>query len=157
MKRALPIALLLACAHAQQPLGAPLLPLRVRTLDGAPVNLRDLRGPALIDLWATWCIPCARSFPFYRQLAERTGIHVVAISIDSDDAPVRKWMADHPTPFEILRDPDGVAAEQLGMNAMPTSFLIDARGLVRSRHDGFREEDEPAIEAEVRALMSAGR
>jgi hypothetical protein len=39
---------------------------------------------------------------------------------------------------------------------MPTSFLIDARGMVRSRHDGFRDEDEPAIETEVRSLV-AGR
>jgi peroxiredoxin len=92
--------------------------------------------------------------PFYQQLAERTGIPVIAISIDADDAPVRKWLLDHPTSFQILRDPDGVVAEQLGMSRMPTSFLIDSRGLVRARHDGFRDEDESAIEAEVRALLA---
>jgi thiol-disulfide isomerase/thioredoxin len=137
-------------------MGVPLPPLRVRTLEGVPVELSDLRGPALVDLWATWCIPCARSLPFYQQLSERTGIRIIAISIDADDAPVRKWLLDHPTSFQILRDPDGVVAEQLDMRLMPTSFLIDSKGLVRARHDGFRDEDESLIEVEVRALV-AGR
>jgi len=81
---------------------------------------------------------------------------VVAISIDADDAPVRKWILEHPTSFQILRDPDGVVAEQLGMRVMPTSFLIDSRGVIRVRHEGFRDEDEPAIEAEVRGLFAGG-
>ena len=155
MTRALPLLVLFACAHAL-PLGAPLPPLQVRTLDGAPVPLDGLRGPALVDLWATWCVPCAHALPFYARLARETGIRVVAISIDAEDAPVREWLREHETPLEVLRDPDGVVAEQLGMTLMPTSFLIDARGLVRARHDGFHDEDEPAIEREVRLLL-AGR
>ena len=47
-----------------------------------------------------------------------------------------------------------VAAEQLGLQTMPTSFLIDSKGVVRARRDGFREEDVPAIEADVRALLT---
>jgi len=152
VKRALTLLLILSCAHAQS-VGAPLPPIQVRTLEGAPVKLSALRGPALVDLWATWCVPCARSLPFYQQLAVRTGIRVVAISIDDDDAPVRKWLLEHATSFEILRDPNGVVAQQLGMHVMPTSLLIDSQGLVRARHDGFRDEDEPTIEAEVRALV----
>jgi len=155
VKRALTLLLLWSCAHAQ-PMGAPLPPLRVRTLEGVPVNLSDLRGPALVDLWATWCVPCARSLPFYEQLAARTGIRVVAISIDAEDEPVRRWLLERGASFQILRDPDGVVAEQLGVHLMPTSFLIDSRGLVRARHDGFRDEDEPAIEEEVRALLAGG-
>jgi hypothetical protein len=42
------------------------------------------------------------------------------------------------------------------MRMMPTSFLIDSRGLVRARHDGFRDEDESTIEAEVRTLVANG-
>jgi thiol-disulfide isomerase/thioredoxin len=155
VKRVLTLLLLLSCAHTQ-PLGAPLPSIRVRTLEGASVNLGDLRGPALVDLWATWCVPCARSLPFYQQLSARTGIAVVAISIDADDAPVRKWLIEHATSFRILRDPDGVVAQQLGMRVMPTSFLIDSRGVVRARHEGFRDEDEPVIEGEVRALLAGG-
>ncbi len=143
MKRALLLLLVLGCAHAL-PVGAPFPPLQVRTLDGAPVNLRDLRGPALVDLWATWCVPCAHALPFYQRLAKETGIEVIA------------WLLRHPVSFRILRDPDGAVAEELGMRLMPTSFLVDARGMVRARHDGFRDEDEPAVEAEVRSLV-AGR
>jgi thiol-disulfide isomerase/thioredoxin len=145
---------MLACAHAV-PAGAQLPPLQVRTLEGEKVSLADLRGPALVDLWATWCVPCAHALPFYQRLAQETGIAVVAISIDADDDKVRAWLARHPLSFRILRDPDGVAAEELGMRRMPTSFLIDAKGVVRARHDGFRDEDEAAIESQVRELMRA--
>ena len=69
--------------------------------------------------------------------------------------PVREWLAQHAVPFETLRDPDGNVAEQLGMTRMPTSFLIDAQGRVRARHDGFQEEDEPALAREVRSLLAA--
>jgi peroxiredoxin len=137
-------------------MGASFPPLHVRTLEGTQVSLADLRGPALVDLWATWCVPCAHALPFYQRLAEKTGIAVIAISIDAEDAQVREWLARNPLSFRILRDPDGAVAEALGMRLMPTSFLIDASGRVRARHDGFRDEDEPAIEAEVRALL-AGR
>ena len=151
MRRALP-ALLLACAHAL-PVGAPLPPLEVRSLDGASIRLDQLRGPALVDLWATWCVPCARALPFYARMAKETGIRVVAVSIDADDAPVQEWLRRHALPFEILRDPDGKAAEELGMRQMPTSFLLDREGRVRARHDGFREEEEAALEREIRELV----
>jgi thiol-disulfide isomerase/thioredoxin len=155
VRQALLLLLLAACAHAGQQTGRPLLPLEVRTLAGEKVRLDQLRGPALVDLWATWCVPCARALPFYARLARETGIRVVAISIDADDAPVREWMARNPLPFEVLRDPDGAAAEELGMRQMPTAFLLDAKGEVRERYDGFREEEEPRIEAEVRNLLGA--
>ena len=155
MRRLALLLVLFGCAHAQLGAGSPLPGLAVRTLDGRQVRLDELRGPALVDLWATWCVPCAHALPFYERLAEETGIRVVAISIDAEDAPVRDWLARHATRFEVLRDPDGEVAEQLGMTLMPTSYLIDARGVVRARHDGFRDEDEPAIEREVRALLAS--
>jgi cytochrome c biogenesis protein CcmG, thiol:disulfide interchange protein DsbE len=145
-------ALLLAVACAHAPLTA-MPALSVRTMDGAQVRLDTLRGPALVDLWATWCVPCAHALPFYARLAKETGIRVVAVSIDHDDGPVREWMARNALPFEVLRDPNGEVAEELGMRLMPTSFLVDAQGRVVKRHDGFTEADEPAIEREVRALM----
>jgi hypothetical protein len=48
-----------------------------------------------------------------------------------------------------LRDPDGTATEWLEVTAMPTSFLIDAQGRARVRHDGFREGDQDRLEKEV--------
>lgn len=156
------VALVLACARAHAPdaaspvsAGSTLPRVSVRTLAGEQVRLDQLRGPALVDIWATWCVPCARSLPFYVRLARETGLRVVAVSIDAEDAPVRSWLAEHAVPFEILRDPDGRAADSLGLRQMPTSFLVDSRGRVRVRHDGFREEDEAGIEADVRALLAA--
>lgn len=155
MRRALPLFLLFACAHAQ-PAGKPLPAIAVRTLDGGKVvRLDQLRGPAIVDVWATWCIPCARALPFYARMARETGVRVFAVSTDADDATVREWLRKNPQPFEVLRDPDGNATSELGLREMPTTFLVDAHGTVRARHGGFREQDEPALEREIREMVSA--
>jgi thiol-disulfide isomerase/thioredoxin len=148
MKRLALMVLLWACAPMRT-----LPPLQVRTMQGAPVHLDQLRGPLLLDMWATWCKPCAVAMPFYEKLARETGLRVVAMSIDDDDEAVRRWIATHDQPFEILRDPNGDVAESLGMRLMPTSFLIDAQGRVVARYDGFRVEDEAQIERDVHGLL----
>jgi len=155
VRRALPLLIACACVHGL-PAGSPLPPVSVHTLGGEQVRLDRLSGPALVALWATTCLPCARSQRVRGRPARETGLHVIAISIDLDYAPVRAWPARHPaSPFEVLRDPDGSAAEEVGMKQMPTSFLLDAGGRVRARYEGFREEDETVIERDVRALLAS--
>jgi cytochrome c biogenesis protein CcmG/thiol:disulfide interchange protein DsbE len=146
------IALTCACApmrtlpHAQ-----------VKTMDGAPLRLDELRGPLLLDIWATWCVPCEVALPFYARLHEQTGIRVIAMSIDSSPDDVRQWMREHRVPFEMAIDPNGAVAERMGMRMMPTMFLLDARGQIFARHDGFQPADQPRIESEVRQLLKIKR
>jgi thiol-disulfide isomerase/thioredoxin len=127
---------------------------RVQTIEGAPLQLDQLRGPLILDIWATWCVPCEVALPFYARLNRETGIRVVAMSIDSSPEPVREWLTTHKVPFEMAIDPNGAIAERMGMRLMPTMFLIDARGQIFSRHDGFQASDEPRIEREVHALIA---
>jgi cytochrome c biogenesis protein CcmG, thiol:disulfide interchange protein DsbE len=151
--------LLSACAHAPPlPSSEKLGGLSLPDLEGRRVRLDQFRGKVvLLDFWATWCVPCRRSLPFYRSLQEemrKRGFVVVAASIDGDDAAVASFLRDLPLPFLVLRDRDGSAAEGLDVRTMPTSFLLDRRGESRFRRNGFAPGDEAAVRQLVEQLLA---
>ena len=147
------VALSLACSRPAQR-----AEISFRSLDSRPVRLADLRGRVvLLDFWATWCEPCKLSLPFSARLLrerEGAGFSVVAASTDQSDEEVRGYLARTPLPFAPARDPDGAIADGLGVVRIPTTFLLDRRGRVRFRHQGFSEADEAPIRAELAALLA---
>jgi thiol-disulfide isomerase/thioredoxin len=150
---ALVLAVLLGgCAHAQRPEQAV-----VRLLGGQERRLADFRGQVvLLDFWATWCPPCKESLPFYariyQELRER-GFSVVAVSTDEDDGEVRALLAERPLPYLIARDPGGALAADLGVQTLPTTFLLDRQGRTRLDHRGFAPGDADLIRNRVLDLL----
>jgi thiol-disulfide isomerase/thioredoxin len=147
--RAALLIALLGCAHGQRPAV-------LATLSGHEVRLADLRGRVvLLDFWATWCEPCKLSLPFYaRMQRELRGLEVVAASTDEADEDVRKFLAKTPLPFTIARDPAGRVAEEMGVELMPTTLLLDRAGKVRFRHVGFSPDSETDLRREVQQLLA---
>jgi thiol-disulfide isomerase/thioredoxin len=157
MKRALLLAILSACAHATPFRDQPLPPVEGRLLDGTTLHLDALRGRVVVlDVWATWCVPCARALPAYARLQSEIGrdaLRVVAMSVDDDDEDVRRYLARSSLDVTVLRDSGGAIAEHLGVRAIPTTFVVDRTGLVRLREDGFADGAAGEVEAVVRSLV----
>lgn len=126
-------------------------------LRGRPVRIADLRGKVvLVDFWASWCEPCRAEFPFLNRLHERyarRGLVIVGVSVDERLDAVRNFLRRTPALFRIVHDPGHVVANRYAPPRMPSSYLIDRRGIVRHVHGGFRASDEPAIERRVRELV----
>jgi thiol-disulfide isomerase/thioredoxin len=151
---------LLSCSGSRPvPAGAPLENVAAPGLDGKTVRISDLRGRVvLLDFWATWCEPCRESLPFYADLQREfgpQGFTVAAVSIDADDDPVREYFGKAPPPFLVLRDPDGTIAERMGVNTMPTSFLLDRAGVPREQLQGFKAADRESIRKRVISLLES--
>jgi cytochrome c biogenesis protein CcmG/thiol:disulfide interchange protein DsbE len=130
----------------------------LKSLDGAEIRLDELRGRVvLLDFWATWCEPCKLSLPFYAtldgQLRDR-GLSVVAVSTDESDGAVRAYLSRTPLPYTIARDPRGQVADGMGVQMIPTTLLLDRKGAVRFRKQGFAPDDEPAMRREVEKLLA---
>jgi peroxiredoxin len=112
----------------------------------------------LVDLWATWCKPCALSLPIYAKIERElgpAGLTVLGVSIDEDDEILQAYLDEHPLPFPILRDPNQSLPARINAEAMPTLVLIGRSGLVAYVHSSFRQGDEQVVEAEVRRALAA--
>lgn len=110
--------------------------------DGTTHRLSDFRGKGLVvNLWATWCVPCVAELPSLAALANRTAgsdIAVLAISSDRGGADVvRKFLASHDiAKLGIWLDPKGEATRAWGARGIPTTLLIDREGRERARFEG---------------------
>jgi thiol-disulfide isomerase/thioredoxin len=156
-----------SCAHradrADSPSGAQPLALQLpRWPDGALHDLRQDRGNVLLlDVWATWCEPCKWALPAYEQLAQRyadRGFRVYAINIDEDRNLVKDFIEESKLSVPVLLDENAAVAENvLKVTLMPTSFIVDRRGVVRFVHQGFGGHELPRYEAEIEALLAEPR
>lgn len=113
-----------------------------RSLDGRNVELSDLDGhPLLVNVWATWCIPCRAEMPALEELYRRyetDGLQVVGVNIDAgrDDAPVEAFLADLAITFENLRDPEDRITRTFRLVGVPETLLIDREGKIAHRWIG---------------------
>jgi thiol-disulfide isomerase/thioredoxin len=110
----------------------------------------------LLDFWASWCSPCLKSFPWMNGLQQKhsgDGLVVVAINVDQDRKLADTFLGKTPAKFRVEYDPAGAIARKFDVQAMPTSFLIDRRGKVRFRHEGFKEKSRDSREKQIEQLL----
>jgi thiol-disulfide isomerase/thioredoxin len=130
-------------------------------LAGKPFSYKGTEGNVtFVNFWATWCAPCAVEFPELNKLAsEYHGrVKVLAISLDEGDAKakVQKFLdkrAPGALSLQVLTDKEEKSAEDYNVNAMPTTFVVDKKGVVRYVHTGFSSEDTGIWRDEVKKLL----
>lgn len=124
--------------------GAHTLDFTLPRLGGPPYTLSQDRGKVvLLDVWATWCDPCRDALPLYQDLKKEygaKGLEVYAINVDTDARMISSFLAETKVDLPVLLDPGAVFAEsKLQVKVMPTAFLIDRKGVLRVKHEGFDE------------------
>jgi len=110
-----------------------------------------------VDFWASWCAPCRRSFPWMNEMQAKysaDGFSIIAVNVDKDRDLAAEFLAEYPAQFQIHYDPAGRLAEEFDVQAMPSSFLLDAQGNVIAKHYGFRLADTDEYESNIRAAIA---
>ena len=138
----------------------PLPELGFTGADGAAHTLAEYNGRGVVlNLWATWCVPCVAELPALDDLARQApdGIAVLALSSDRGGAPaVERFYREHGIAhLPVLLDPRGAAARALGARGIPTTVLIDRMGRERGRVEGAADWASPeAVAALLRAIAA---
>ncbi|UCE23114.1 MAG: TlpA family protein disulfide reductase [Candidatus Aminicenantes bacterium] len=124
-------------------------------LDGQFISLADLKGKiVIIDFWATWCAPCKASFPGMKQAVEkyRDDESVRFLFINSSER-VEDWkknaadfMTKNNYPFHVLLDTENRAATAFDVAVIPTKFVIDKKGKIRFKSEGFSGSTDQLVE-----------
>ncbi len=133
---------------------------RVVSLEsGDSVSLRTAyRGHVtLVNIWATWCVPCKLEMPsmqrLYDSLASR-GFRIAAVSIDQEGPGiVREFATELSLTFDILQDRSGGIQQAYQTTGVPESFLLDTAGIIMKRVIGAHDWASPVNRALIRRLL----
>lgn len=111
----------------------------------------------MVDVWATWCAPCREGLPAMQRLADRVaglddpGVEFLALSVDEAGVDVERYLADLGVSLPVVSSrADGEALRRWGVSEVPTTIVLDRRGVVRFKRVGASRE----VVAEVAAVLA---
>lgn len=124
-------------AVASRLVGQPLPPLTLPPQSGDRPGLDSrLTGPRLVNLFASWCVPCIGEAPQLLQL-RRSGIVIDGIAVKDRPEATAAFLSDHGNPYRAIgADPDQRAQLLLGASGVPETYVIDRSGIIRFQHIG---------------------
>lgn len=144
-----------AATPASTPSVAPDFALPAR--DGGEIRLSELRGQVvMINFWATWCGPCRQEMPLLQQISARyepLGFTLLGVNVEPDSAQAKAWLEKVPVTFPILFDRENAVSASFGVEAMPSTVLVDREGRVRHVHRGYKPGDESLYADLIRGLV----
>jgi len=121
------------------------------------LDINAFRGQVVVvDFWASWCVPCRRSFPWLNSMHEKyadDGLVIIGVNVDKERADASGFLQEYPARFRISYDPEGKLAEQYGVEGMPSSFIIGRDGQLMKRHLGFKVRKQQEYEAAIVAAL----
>jgi peroxiredoxin len=111
------------------------------------LRLADYRGRVvLLNFWATWCPPCVEEMPSLLKLHhDMPNLVILAVSIDDDADAYRRFLTTHHVDLITIRDPSESAPKLFHTDMWPETYLIDRKGIIRSKFIGAQDWSDPEI------------
>jgi thiol-disulfide isomerase/thioredoxin len=138
--------------------GQPMPPCAVSPIgQNKNFDLSQYKGKVLyVDFWASWCGPCVKSFPFLNEMHERfnaQGLQIIGVNLDENADDAKAFLAKIPASFTVVADVSKQCAKDFEVKAMPSSYIVDRKGVVHHVHLGFRPGEANGIRELVGKLL----
>lgn len=128
---------------------------------GKEVDFKSLKGKyVLIDFWASWCVPCRRSFPRMREVYKKyrdDGFEIYNISIDEDKAAWLKAVKEENNPWPQSLDTKQISQKGFAVTSIPASFLVDPQGKIIVKEVGFDPDGGSQIEKKLGEVFASAK
>ncbi len=132
----------------------------VQTIDGQTVALDTMliKGPTIVDFWATWCTPCKEALPGLDELYGKyktRGLQVFAVAVDGPKtmSKVQPYVIGEGYNFTVYLDPSNDALKAFGGKSVPHTVLVNQKGEVVYTKFGNLPGDEAMLEKEIEKLL----
>ena len=113
-------------------------------LNGKNVKLSDFKGKVvIINFWATWCPPCKAEIPDFIELYktyQKKGLVILGIALDNKEKVV-KFVKDNGINYPVLMGNQEVSNLYGGISGIPTSFVVDRKGIIKNVFVGLRSKE----------------
>ena len=130
---------------------------QLASMNGKPLALTELKGQVvLINFWASWCGPCRQEMPILEQLYrsyQAAGFTLLGVNVEPSANDAQKFLKGTPVSFPILFDPESKVSNLYEVSGMPSTVIVDRKGVVRYVHHGYKPGDEGEYLDQIRALM----
>lgn len=130
------------------------------TVEAPALDLAAHRGEVVyVDFWASWCPPCRKSLPWLAGMQAKyraRGLTVLTVNVDREPTAAARFLASLPDSLPIVYDPQGRLAAAYGLQGMPSSFLYDRSGTLRSTQVGFEPTRAAEVELQIENLLAEG-
>ena len=121
---------------------------------GEGIAVDAIRGPAIVNVWGTWCAPCRKELPhfaeFLTQYSDRVSVLGIAVE-EKNQENVRKFIRTRGITWPIIYDADGSTKKKFGMG-VPVTWLINKSGKVVYKKYGPFESTEELERAAIKYL-----
>jgi thiol-disulfide isomerase/thioredoxin len=154
---ALAVAAIWLTASAELSRGEKMPPMTMTDLNGKQIKIAASGKVQIIDFWATWCGPCRQAIPGLQALHKKyqsRGLQVIGVAMQSGTAQdVKQFVKQHGMTYPICMPPDSVL-HKYQVQAFPTLYVVDKKGVVRHAQVGFSLASEKAIHQAVTQLLA---
>lgn len=98
----------------------------------------DMRGGvSLLNIWASWCLPCRHEHPFLLELADSSEVRIYGLNYKDQQQDALDWLEELGDPYhKIFFDAEGSAAIDLGAYGVPETFVLDSNNIIHYKHIG---------------------
>lgn len=124
-------------------------------------DINNYQGKVVyLDFWASWCVPCRKSFPWMNKMRQKYSneqLEIIAINLDKEHDLALEFLKNYPAEFTVMFDPKGELAKKYQIPGMPSSILFDQKGKAIEAHGGFFEEKINEYEHQIETAINQNK